>query len=267
MNAESVSQSKSTLQTVRENLEESKGRSETWIKAYVLLSSLLNFAVIGISAFLQKRFDEIKKDFGSCPDRWLEKQGRSIHDWNVCTTVVLCVHAVHVLLKYLSAYYERLFDPASVAYKCDTPGEKASNSVKCGLFKAASVFLKCVESFLYVASLILPTITWAYFNIFPFDTLNSLLHGKIEGTDEYNYNEVWRSCVPKHTDDVYNVTTAMTVMGLCSLWLVVVADFGKNRSKICLALLDEHELNSSAKNKIGRPGGSRAPTRRNQIHV
>ncbi|KAK3253724.1 hypothetical protein CYMTET_37059 [Cymbomonas tetramitiformis] len=218
---------------------------------FIGIAVLLNVASIIISASLISRFDEIKSDFESCPEAWLRKQGRIIYDWNVCTIVILTICSVHTLLKY-SAFYAKLFDPMDAIYECDVSNGSTWEYWKCVFKRIGGTFMKCVESFLYVSSPLLPTITWAYFYIFPFDTLNSLLHGKIEGTDEYNYNETWRGCVPKHTDDVYNFTIALVSMTALSTWLMTMADFGKNSANVCTKLWNRSL--KSEKNNEGNRG-------------
>lgn len=258
--------------------------------AFVTIAIIFNLTTMSISIALRPRLEEIKDNFESCPDRWLQKQGHLMYDWNVCTFVIVAIASVHMLLKSFKVYAD-FFDPFDGFFQCaQLKDEKKNedynysrdlypedlkelqkkdgetifmpyrlnmsvdsknlsdsvksqktkeitwkNSFKCFLWRSTGAFMKCLEAFLITTSPLLPTIMWAYFYVFPFDTLNSLLHGKHEGTDDYFYDEAWRNCVPKHTDQVYNNITVMMIAGISSAWLLCVADFGKNPANVAIS--------------------------------
>ncbi|KAK3242592.1 hypothetical protein CYMTET_47751 [Cymbomonas tetramitiformis] len=214
------------------------------IIAYISISIGFNLTAIGISASLWPRFTEILDDFKSCPSTWLQKQGRIIYDWNTVTLFVLIFFTVHTLLKCIT-FYEQAFDPSYAMYTIIDSGENGNVKFwswtrwKVILYKILTVFLKLTESFLAITSILLPTVMWAYFYIFPFDTLNGFALAKHEGTSDYLYSEAWRTCIPKHTDDVYNALVPMMVCSVMSAFLLHLVDFAKNPAKAILWFFHE----------------------------
>ncbi|KAK3251696.1 hypothetical protein CYMTET_38957 [Cymbomonas tetramitiformis] len=259
------------------------------ILLHCFLGILFHIVAVICSGLVLKRVLDVKNDFQSCPDAWLNKQGNLMKDFGISTFCFLVFALFHLGVKAVWIDYDRIFDCTyalfrvayaeheeeavraksditdeeywvgqNKRYECAKQGvgparrfflfcntrKSTGSPVGYTLYKYTSVVCRTVETFIMLACVLLPTIMWAYFYIFPFDTLRAFAYGKLLNDPNHYYEQIWRDCIPVHTDEIYNKTAVMLVSAVSAQFLWRIVDFGKNPGKAFLWSLSVYGTNS-----------------------